>query len=120
MKFALAMMLLFSCVSVAAGDREVSDQVLSLGLSPILGMYIFVGVICFAIARNARHVESTSGSDENRTPCARARCTFRTGLQQSEIPRVPHCMLRVGHIKSSDVARLFGRLQFAEHQLSGS
>ena len=42
MKFVLAMMLLFSCVSVAAGGREVSDQALSLGLSPILGMCIFV------------------------------------------------------------------------------
>jgi hypothetical protein len=28
-------------------------------------------------------------------------------------------VIRAGRIKSSDVARLFGRLQFAEHQLSG-
>jgi len=51
MKLALAMMLLSSCVSVAAGEREISDQALSLGLSPILGMCIFVGVICFAVSR---------------------------------------------------------------------
>ena len=67
LKFALAAMLLFSCVSVPAGEQEISDQALSLGLSPILGMCIFVGVICFAAARNARHVQSSSVSDENRT-----------------------------------------------------
>ena len=68
MKFALAVMLLFSCINVAAGSGEgTSSQALSLGLSPMVYMCVFIGVICFAVSRVARHFEGNSDSDESET-----------------------------------------------------
>ena len=68
MKFALAVMLLFSCINVAAGSGEgTSSQALSLGLSPMVYMCVFIGVICFAVSRVARHFEGRSDSDESET-----------------------------------------------------
>ena len=67
-KFALAVMLLFSCINVAAGSGEgTSSQALSLGLSPMVYMCVFIGVICFAVSRVARHFEGNSDSDESET-----------------------------------------------------
>ena len=67
MKFALAVML-FSCINVVTGSGEgTSSQALSLGLSPMVYMCVFIGVICFAVSRVARHFESSSGSDESET-----------------------------------------------------
>ena len=58
-RHALAMMLFFNCVRVAAGESDNSSQALSLGLSPRLVVCVLLGMICFALSRSAGHVGSS-------------------------------------------------------------
>ena len=67
MKCALVVMMFLSCITVATGNPDESDQALSPYLSPMvfatLAVCMVVGAVCFSMARGAIDLDPTSSDD---------------------------------------------------------